>query len=414
MSWFTLAYVSRIELFAFAALMVQGALVFMSWCVCQRTAVNAAVETRSRLACAHFAALLLLPLLSIAILLAYLATDAVRTVGAAPILAAAALRRGGSEPIAPALALLLVWSSGVLVMLMRLAAALYMSTRQSIEPAAPALATTVRRLAGDWVRFPTVAQSHHLHAPEVRGLGRALLVAPINFDGLLTERERDAVLLHELAHVKRADFEWNLLQRLSLVLVWFHPAAWAIYAGIRREREACCDAIAVRRGANRHALARALVRLADRNGPGAVGIGAANSGELTSRVQRLIDVSRPAPRTAGANLTGAIAAILCLLSLAVTLSVSHDPLVENLFLASAFGPTITVTARDAAGDFTLNIRSGRVVRASLGERRLQPQQILQSGQTVSLVDDVHKTPMILTVTPSDKVSWTARHDGPAD
>ena len=408
MSLFTLAYVSRVGLFGFAALMIQGALVLISWTLSQRATTTASVELRFRLSCAHFAALLILPALSIAILNGCIAHDAQRAVGQAPPFASVALNRGSHDPIALAVALGLVWLVGLVIMLLRLAMEIHRAVSRPVEPAALSLTSAVGLLAEGWVRVPIVVRSPHIAVPEVRGLWRSFLVTPYNFDELLTASEREAVLLHELAHVRRADFSWNLLQRLVLALVWFHPAAWVLYGWIRREREACCDAMAVRRGADRHALARALVGLADHKAIRTLAMSAANGADLTRRVHRLIGDSRPPTRPSWATFAGGTAVTLCFLSLAVGLQGSRDPLIENLFVASDFGPTILVMAQDAAGSFSLNVRSGRVLGASVGKRRLQRRQIHQSGETVSLDDTDHKAVMTLTVTPSDKVSWVPR------
>ena len=61
----------------------------------------------------------------------------------------------------------------------------------------------------------------------------------------LAEAERDAVLAHELAHIRRRDYAVNLLQSVAEVLLFYSPAAWWVSASIREERECCCDQAAV-------------------------------------------------------------------------------------------------------------------------------------------------------------------------
>ncbi len=99
------------------------------------------------------------------------------------------------------------------------------------------------------------------------------------------------MLLHELAHVERRDFAMNLLQRVVLVVLWFQPAAWALYHSLSREREACCDQLAVTRGAS----APALVRLAESRLPRAVAMAAAGGGDLSWRVNLLLSPERLCP-----------------------------------------------------------------------------------------------------------------------
>ena len=218
MSLFTLAYISRIGGFAFATAIVQGALVAACEIACRRAAANAAIDTRFRLTCAHFAGLLLLPLVSVAILQRSLSSGALES---APLLPPEYLSHGGGDPIRLTFVLLAVWLAGVVVMALILAKDLQKAVQLSGEPAEPALVEAVSRLAADWVHLPTVVQSPSVRAPEVRGFGRAILVTPMGFARMLAEDERDAVLLHELAHVKRSDFGWNVAQRMILALLCF-------------------------------------------------------------------------------------------------------------------------------------------------------------------------------------------------
>ena len=74
--------------------------------------------------------------------------------------------------------------------------------------------------------------------------------------------EIEMVLLHELAHVRRWDNLVNLVQRIVESLLFFHPAVWLVSSWVRREREACCDAVVVGRTNRPHAYAEMLVALA--------------------------------------------------------------------------------------------------------------------------------------------------------
>jgi hypothetical protein len=69
------------------------------------------------------------------------------------------------------------------------------------------------------------------------------------------------VLAHELAHVRRSDFFWNLLQTLVETLFFFHPAVWWVGKRIRHERELCCDDLALTICPNPVTYATALFRL---------------------------------------------------------------------------------------------------------------------------------------------------------
>ena len=68
----------------------------------------------------------------------------------------------------------------------------------------------------------------------------------------------EAVIAHELAHLRRCDLWVNLLQRLVESVLFYHPAVWWLSSRLRRERELCCDALAVAATGERLAYAEAL------------------------------------------------------------------------------------------------------------------------------------------------------------
>ena len=61
----------------------------------------------------------------------------------------------------------------------------------------------------------------------------------------LPPHQLEAILAHELAHIRRHDYLVNLLQTLVETLLFYHPAVWWLSRRIRAERENCCDDLAV-------------------------------------------------------------------------------------------------------------------------------------------------------------------------
>ena len=90
---------------------------------------------------------------------------------------------------------------------------------------------------------------------------RAIVLLPLSAVTLLGPEELEVVLAHELAHVRRADFFWNILQTIAETLFFFHPAVWWLSARIRHERELCCDDLALKICPNPIVYAHALVHL---------------------------------------------------------------------------------------------------------------------------------------------------------
>ncbi len=80
--------------------------------------------------------------------------------------------------------------------------------------------------------------------PFVWGLIKGSVYLPVDFAGRAM-RDRDTILAHELAHVRRCDSAVNVLQLIAQGLFFFHPLVWWANRKLRQEREKCCDEIAI-------------------------------------------------------------------------------------------------------------------------------------------------------------------------
>jgi beta-lactamase regulating signal transducer with metallopeptidase domain len=141
----------------------------------------------------------------------------------------------------------------------------------------------------------TVVTSAIATGPMVVGVLRPVVLLPIStFLGLAPD-QLEAILIHELAHVRRYDNLVNLLQRMVETVFFFHPAVWWVSSCIRTEREHCCDDTAAR-AIDPKRYARALERLEMHRSPRLAA--AATDGDLLSRIKRLLanDPSRASDR----------------------------------------------------------------------------------------------------------------------
>jgi HEAT repeat protein len=80
--------------------------------------------------------------------------------------------------------------------------------------------------------------------PFACGIATPTIVLPAECDGWSLERRR-AVLLHELAHVRRHDLLGHTIGRVACALYWFHPLAWTAARHLRNESERACDDLAL-------------------------------------------------------------------------------------------------------------------------------------------------------------------------
>jgi beta-lactamase regulating signal transducer with metallopeptidase domain/ABC-type branched-subunit amino acid transport system substrate-binding protein len=138
--------------------------------------------------------------------------------------------------------------------------------------------------------------SARIDVPLVVGWVEPVVLWPLAALTGLPREQIDAILAHELAHVRRHDVVVNLLQSCIETLFFHHPAAWWISAQVRAEREHCADDLAIRcleqgRAGSRLSYATALVALEERRHAGVAVAVAADGGSLVDRVERLAGVA---------------------------------------------------------------------------------------------------------------------------
>ena len=132
--------------------------------------------------------------------------------------------------------------------------------------------------------------SEHVQGPLAMGIVRSLIILPASAVMALSPQQLEAVLAHELEHVRRADYFWNLIQTTVETLFFFHPAVWWLGSRLRQQRELCCDDAAVQACADPLVYATALLRLEERRSQ-QLGLAMALDGHrsgLRARISRVL------------------------------------------------------------------------------------------------------------------------------
>jgi GWxTD domain-containing protein len=135
-------------------------------------------------------------------------------------------------------------------------------------------------------RTVALIESCVTEVPVVIGYLRPVILLPASLAIGLSTEQVEALLLHELAHIRRHDYLVNLLQSAVEGLLFYHPAVWWVSHVIRTEREHCCDDAVVALRGDARGYARALAALESMRAPD--GVLAASGGSLVKRVRRLL------------------------------------------------------------------------------------------------------------------------------
>lgn len=158
------------------------------------------------------------------------------------------------------------WVLGVLALAVRGAGGWWLirRLRSTAMPEAPeAVRAAFERISKALGLHRTVLLriSSAIAGPVTVGALKAIVLLPVSAVTLLGPEELEVVLAHELAHVRRADFFWNLMQTAIETLFFFHPAVWWVSGRVRHERELCCDDLALKICPNPLVYASALFHL---------------------------------------------------------------------------------------------------------------------------------------------------------
>src|SRR6202521_5126232 len=223
------------------------------------------------------------------------------------------------------------WFLGVVLLSLRTAGGLFLierMRRKEIKPVGQELyekcLALQRRMGLD--RVIQYCECHRLDAPAVLGWFRPVVLLPVRALTGLTEEQIDAVIAHQLAHIRRLDCFVNLFQIATETLLFYHPAVWWVSQRIRAERENCCDDEAIAICGDAVNYARALTLMEEwRTAPALMM--AANRSPLAERVVRLLGWDGAAGRIRVAGLTGSFVCLVgALLAGNALLGVAHAAL----------------------------------------------------------------------------------------
>ncbi len=151
-------------------------------------------------------------------------------------------------------------------------------------------------------RAVALLQSCRVESPVALGLLRPVILLPAAILAGLSVSQLEAILAHELAHIRRWDYLVNLVQTAVETLLFYHPAVWWISRRIRLEREHCCDDVAVGICGSPARYAESLSAVEELRAAVprlALAAGGSGGSELAWRIRRLLGVGGDRARHAG-------------------------------------------------------------------------------------------------------------------
>ena len=151
-------------------------------------------------------------------------------------------------------------------------------------------------------------------SPITVGFLKPIILLPLAAINNLTPHQVEAILLHELAHIRRHDYLVNLALTAIHVVLYFNPFVKAFLKQIEVERESCCDELVVQFEYDRIGYATALLKLETSHSQPQLAMAAANGQYLLHRIEKIVGLSRKR-KFETAHFAGAFVGILMLLAI---------------------------------------------------------------------------------------------------
>ncbi|MBL7719465.1 MAG: M56 family metallopeptidase [Flavipsychrobacter sp.] len=250
---------------------------------------------------------------------------------------------GSIQPYFPALVMLYI--GGIAFLLVRLGvnlAQVHRMKNRHIAPADPYWAKRMQQWADKLgiERQVRLFYTEKLQVPVTIGALKPVILLPVASLAQLPADQLEAILLHELAHIKRHDYLLNILQTLVETVLFFNPFTWLIARQLRNEREHCCDDIVLEHTTLPLSYAEALATLEASRQQQVLAMGAhGNRHQLLNRIKRIMEMKKKQT-----NYTQVGIASLVILALMVSVAVFSPSVAQTRNKASqSKSPKTTTT-----------------------------------------------------------------------
>ena len=206
-----------------------------------------------------------------------------------------------------------------------------------------------------------VKSSSAMMEPGVIGILRPVLLMPNGIDELLTPEQLQAIVAHELCHVRRRDNLTGAIHMIVEAVCWFHPLVWWIGARLIEERERACDEAVLGSGSDPDVYAEGLLNVCEAYVatplPCAAGVSGADLNKRIAAIMRnevadKLHVAKKALLTSAAVICIAVPIIVGLLHASAALALAHNsPVFASVSIRSAWPETVQKSMSFDQGQF---------------------------------------------------------------
>jgi bla regulator protein blaR1 len=226
--------------------------------------------------------------------------------------------------------------------------------------------------------------SEFVSSPVTIGFLKPVILVPLAAINHLSVQQMEAVLLHELSHIRRYDYLINLIINFIQTILYFNPFVKEFVKIVEREREKSCDEMVLQFQYDSYEYATALLTLEKTNHeykPLAVGV-AGNKNDLLQRVELIMGV-KTKPVLSFNKFAGLLAGLICIIVLNALLIISKPPggKTSGTFasLSSPFN-FLTGAFNEGTRPVAVKEQSSEITNQNIKETKEQPDAIPVKGQ----------------------------------
>lgn len=268
-----------------------------------------------------------------------------------------------------------------------------------------------------------LVESSLVQSALVIGHLKPMILFPIGWINKMDVKDVEAVLLHELAHIRRNDFLVNILQSIVEVIFYFNPAVWYLSNRIRDERENCCDEMSIHVCGDPLAYARSLMFIQQmklEQNPLSLGFLGKNKMQLFKRIQRLLkpeSIAHSARERFWVCIS--VIGVFCLFAISSGFKAKEEPIRQvalqakkeesltskiDSFLLARKVPDGVYTFRDHMLTSTIQVKDNRVILLDINGTALNPQDFPKFEQHFYEIISQHYKPQVTSKSGSNSTT----------
>ena len=311
-----------------------------------------------------------------------------------------------------------IWFIGFFVFALRYLLAylwLVMQASRATQIQLPDICLDTMKIKMGITKKVVVKTSFQTGSPFTMGLFKSAIFFPIAVINALSSEEIEAILAHELAHIRRNDFILHLFAALVETILYYHPVVWWLQRQLAQYREEACDDEAMAFTQNPLAYAKALLKIQEidrlEKSPSlSLAFAGKNNNQLLNRIKRIFHMSHT-PIQIKEKLMASLAILIFAMGLteayayqheggkysvikAIESKVNHEiqPAVSDSLPQVKKKGTISIIKSDGEKEISLKMENGEIKSLSINGEQIPPAEFDKHKHIIKeITTDDYKT-----------------------